>query len=460
MVDLVVPTAPALVTIPGVELCAVGTWNASTGTTTFTREDLAECVGALDCPGVRNPVLKLGHDEADGAGLRWDGEPTVGWIANMRISNDDAKVIGDYTGMPGWLAGILPSAYPDRSIEMYRPFVCQIGHTHPAVITAVALLGVSHPAVGVLQSLQDVAALYEVQTASAVRAVALRHGEVAYLTTTSGNTPSGRRALTPTEAASGMDPDAIHAIWQSALDKLLAAWDTIVQAWRDALAALIAAAVGAGDTAALAALQVDTAEAESLLTDTMVTVAGLAAAQMAAEAASQGVTVDLPEVDEAQLADVAVTVVRLLASSTSAAAGREALRQAVPGATGEDVAAAVTAYLEGLSDQWLKDQLGGALSTAQASGRFGVLDVAPDAVYAASEVLDQGTCRPCLDEDGHIFDSLEAAKAAYANGGFIDCQGGLRCRGIITALWNHTSAAAPGWRSVRVGADRAVFLRA
>jgi hypothetical protein len=47
----------ALRTLHGIELAAVGTWNASTGTTTFTDEDFTNAIAALQCPGVRNPVI-------------------------------------------------------------------------------------------------------------------------------------------------------------------------------------------------------------------------------------------------------------------------------------------------------------------------------------------------------------------------------------------------------------------
>lgn len=433
MADLVVPAAPALATVPDVELCAVGTWNASTGTTTFTREDLAACIGALDCPGVRNPVLKLGHDEDDGAGLRWDGEPTVGWIANMRLADNDAKIVGDYTGMPGWLASVLPSAYPDRSIEMYRPFKCQIGHSHPAVITAVALLGVSHPAVGVLQSLQDVAALYEVQAVPTVEAVAVRHGDVVYLTAA---------PIAPAKAAaSGMDADAVQTAWQDALDGVLEAWPDIADDWREQLADQIEAAIDAGDLAALAAMTIDSSAAAAILAAAMLALAGTSAEQMAAEAAAQGVTVEPPPVDEDQLTAVAATVALLLAAGLAGAAAAAALRLAVPGATGTAVAAAVVAILAALSLRAVRDQVGGALSSAQAAGRFAVLHVAPDAQYVADEVLDHATCASCRAIDGTTFEDLAAAEAAYGNGPYVLCLGGVRCRGQITAVWPASAAA-------------------
>lgn len=157
MADIDVPRPAPLVTIPGVELAQAGTWRLSSGEATITREDLAAAVAALDCPAVRNPVLKLGHVDS-----RFDGEPAVGWVSGMRLADDGNTVAGDYRGMPAWLGEVLPSAYPDRSIEATREFRCQIGHTHQLVITAVALLGVTAPGIGTLDSLQDIAALYDV----------------------------------------------------------------------------------------------------------------------------------------------------------------------------------------------------------------------------------------------------------------------------------------------------------
>ncbi|MFI7125987.1 phage protease [Nonomuraea sp. NPDC050153] len=164
MDDLAVPAAPPLATVHGVELVQAGQWDISSGRVTFTRDDLASAVAALDCPAVRRPVLKLGHAEPDPDehGMRWDGEPAVGWISDMHLADSGNTIVGDYTGMPGWLGDVLPSAYPDRSIEGYFDWRCQLGHTHPFVITAVALLGVVPPGVGTLKSLQDVAALYQV----------------------------------------------------------------------------------------------------------------------------------------------------------------------------------------------------------------------------------------------------------------------------------------------------------
>jgi hypothetical protein len=156
-VTITVPQAPALATKRDVELVQAGQWDLSTGRVTFTPGDLASAVAALDCPAIRRPILKLGHVDP-----RFDGEPAVGWIDNAALADSGNTIVGDYVGMPAWLGDIIASAYPDRSVEGCFDFKCQLGHTHPFVLTAVALLGVSAPGVGTLGSLQDVAALYGV----------------------------------------------------------------------------------------------------------------------------------------------------------------------------------------------------------------------------------------------------------------------------------------------------------
>jgi 2'-5' RNA ligase len=170
MADVTVPAPPPLVDIYGVELIHTGAWPAGGipdgGLWNATLDDLHQAVAALDCPSVRRPIIKIGHTDP-----RFDGEPAVGFIDALRVENDQV-LVGDYRGLPAWLAAknesgssVLASAWPDRSIEGQYGYRCQIGHVHPFVLTAVALLGVAPPAVGVLESLQDVAQLFGVQAA-------------------------------------------------------------------------------------------------------------------------------------------------------------------------------------------------------------------------------------------------------------------------------------------------------
>jgi hypothetical protein len=138
-----VPSAPPLATIRAVPLMHAGQWNASSGIHEFSTEDLAAAVAALDCPAVRRPALKFGHDGKHGVGL-----PALGSVDNLALDDDGRSV--------------LSSAYPDRSVEGEWDYVCQIGHLHPFVVHAVALLGEERPAIGTLPSLTGLAELYGV----------------------------------------------------------------------------------------------------------------------------------------------------------------------------------------------------------------------------------------------------------------------------------------------------------
>jgi DNA topoisomerase IB len=179
-----------------VELASEGVWACSTGVWDAKREDFVAAVEALECPAIRRPVLKIGH--TDDRFTPGDGEPAIGWIDNMRV--DGAKLIGDYVGVPGWINEIMASAWPDRSIEGRYNHRCQLGHTHPFVLTGVSLLGVTPPGVGTLKSLQDVADLFGVAACA---------------------DDSGETIVVAMVSAAG-NPDALHDYWTKG--KGLAKW--------------------------------------------------------------------------------------------------------------------------------------------------------------------------------------------------------------------------------------------
>lgn len=154
-------SGPKLARRDGVELIHAGAWNISSGTWDASAADLAHAVAALDCPAIRPPVLKLGHVDP-----RFDGQPAVGRVENLRLTDQGRTLVGDYVGHPMWLDQVMASAYPDRSVEGAYGFKCQIGHTHPFVLSAVALLGVTAPGVGTLGRLEDIAAMYGVEIAA------------------------------------------------------------------------------------------------------------------------------------------------------------------------------------------------------------------------------------------------------------------------------------------------------
>lgn len=183
------PAAPPMGRVANVELMHTGSWNLGSGPATFTVDDLAAAVGALDCPAVRRPILKLGHTPDPAP-----GQPAIGFIANMATAEDGRTLVGDYVGMPGWLVdegadgvSVLTASYPDRSVEGQWNFRCQIGHTHPFVITGVALLGDEQPGIGTIQSLQDLADLYDVAAAAGEEG----SGEPITITVRNGQTQGG-----------------------------------------------------------------------------------------------------------------------------------------------------------------------------------------------------------------------------------------------------------------------------
>lgn len=145
-----------LATIPRVELGSVGTWNISNIEGWHpTAEDFAAAVVALDCPAVRRPVLKFGHSDGP-------GDPAIGVIDKLAVTDDGQTLVGDFVGVPSWMAAsdsegrsVIASAYPDRSGEWQHNYTCQLGHTHPFVLHSMALLGVVRPGIGTLQSLYD-----------------------------------------------------------------------------------------------------------------------------------------------------------------------------------------------------------------------------------------------------------------------------------------------------------------
>lgn len=156
------------VTLPEIEIARVGMkWPAASGSVTLTLQHLADAVTAAnDDPFVLAPRLKLGHldsrfneDEitwdpfAYHGQLREDGSPAYGKVANLRLTNDGAVLVGDYVEVPNWLANAAPSAYPSRSQEADWDVVTPGGKRYSMVVTAVAMLGDRLPAIATLEDL-------------------------------------------------------------------------------------------------------------------------------------------------------------------------------------------------------------------------------------------------------------------------------------------------------------------
>lgn len=158
---------PLLTTVQDVPVVRTGIeYPLASGPTTFTAEDLAEAVAAQDDPAVPQPRIWLGHpDDERIHGVRLpgqasaigSGEPAIGKVTNMRLVEDGNTIEGDLEGVPVWVANIMASAFPSRSIEGRFNVVTPTGNNWRLVITGLALLGISFPGIS---TLEDIAAMF------------------------------------------------------------------------------------------------------------------------------------------------------------------------------------------------------------------------------------------------------------------------------------------------------------
>jgi hypothetical protein len=162
-IEAVEAQKPKLTTVKDIEIVKTGIeYPLHSGPTTFTKEDLADAVASQQDPAIPTPRIWIGHpDDPRIHGQRGlgtpSGEPSVGKVTNMRLDQDGHTITGDLTGVPVWLANILGSAYPARSIEGRFNFKTPTGKKWRLVISGLALLGVVWPGVG---TLEDIASLY------------------------------------------------------------------------------------------------------------------------------------------------------------------------------------------------------------------------------------------------------------------------------------------------------------
>jgi HK97 family phage portal protein len=260
------------------------------------------------------------------------------------------------------------------------------------------------------------------------------------------------RAPGPRNAA--VDPlEQMQQDHETALTVLLTDFAPIDDAWIDQLGTQIEQAISDDDTAALAELTLDSSRAADTVRTALAAAAQQAADRMADEARKQGVQVTAPQVDESlsarlrpgqiinfgdELTSIATAVASLIASGLASTAAQEAVRRFVPGVSGSDVANAVKNTLRKIKGVFKRDQLGGAIHRAQNTGRIATLEAAPTARWVASEKNDTNTCDPCRAIDGTNFTSLADVTAAYGAGPYHACEGGIRCRGTVTAFWDTT----------------------
>lgn len=192
-----------LVDVEDVEVVQTGIEYAlASGPRTFTVDDLADAVAAQDDPAVKTPRIKLGHVQA--LGIEDDGAPAVGTVTDMKLEQGGHLITGTLRQIPEWLATVLPSAYPARSIEGANEVQTVTGNYWQLVITDLALLGVVWPGV---TTLEDIQGLY------------------------SKDGPEGVKVLTTKEEVAAMSVAAAAAVTaQVDVDNVMREWNNVRRA--------------------------------------------------------------------------------------------------------------------------------------------------------------------------------------------------------------------------------------
>jgi len=258
------------------------------------------------------------------------------------------------------------------------------------------------------------------------------------------------RQMTTREVAAGFNPAQRQQEWLTARETLVLSYRPIVAAQRAALVDAAVQAVAAGQTGKLGGLAVATGDGQAVILAAMQQVATLGALGVVMEAAHQGVTIDPDRVkiDAGRLGRVASARAQLIGARLSALAGTRVLQRVAaaapplgpgpktPAEQAADAGDDLAGWLALLSENPVVDQLGAALTAGQNMGRAAAfLAGPPSAVYMSSEIEDDNTCIPCSDIDGTEFPTLADAEASYPNGGYLLCEGGMRCRGAVYGMW-------------------------
>jgi hypothetical protein len=246
-----------------------------------------------------------------------------------------------------------------------------------------------------------------------------------------------RRQLYDHEIAAAVDYNAIDVAYQSALD-LLVQEVRALQGYQ--IAELHDAIIDAdGDLTALSELAAEPQHSEVIMSR-LRQVADLAAQQHVEEARRQGETISRPDTERLQAAfrNRAEAIDNILTSNLSTSASRISTRLSGGSLSAVEVADHVRDDLSGRSDAYLRDILGGGVQKAINDGRGLVMrETQPKYIYA-SELLDNNTCAACAGIDGTQYENVDDAERDYPGGGFTDCAGGERCRGMLIAVYGET----------------------
>ncbi len=247
-------------------------------------------------------------------------------------------------------------------------------------------------------------------------------------------TPSNAQKLPDEEHP---DLERVQTEWQNAVDHVLGQWDDITAAQKQQILDQVERIVSSGQNTDLLTMAVNTTAATALILQAMSALGSSAASHVVDEAADQDVEITPvpPRADD--LSGIAAVVAGQLGMGLVLSAIREALRRWNPAARPEDVVKDVKAQLDGLTNAQPKALIGSALTQAQRQGRMNTLRAAPTAAWYASEQLDKNTCGPCSRVNGKWLGNsiIDNVNRLYPTGGYVDCEGRDRCRGMVVGVW-------------------------
>jgi hypothetical protein len=231
---------------------------------------------------------------------------------------------------------------------------------------------------------------------------------------------------------------------EAAMDNLLTQatgrYSTVREQQIDELLGKIEQCLAEDDIEALPDLTVDDDESMVLIAAAMTAIAVAASGFLVAEAHRQGVTIESGKPNDTLITERSTFDANLLSKQLVMSGTSETMRLRGPSTSGapvittERLLSEVRAHLTDLSTRSFEDRVGGSMWCSANDTRFSMLERAPVGKYVATEVLDANTCDPCREVDGRVM-TLDEARELYPGGGYFDCDGGVRCRGTIIAVW-------------------------
>jgi len=244
--------------------------------------------------------------------------------------------------------------------------------------------------------------------------------------------PTNAQALPDNEHP---DLSGVQESWESHLAALIESWTAITQAQKNDLIEQLHRIVSSGTVHDLLTLEAASADGAAALQQAMISVGADAADHVVQEAAEQDTEINAVPPRREGLTSIALVTAGLLAAGVTFSCIREAQRVWNPADTADDVTRKVRATLDNLASP--KAMLGAALTQAQRQGRINTLLAAPTTAWYASEQLDRNTCGPCRKVNGKWLGNsiIDNVNRLYPTGGYIDCEGRDRCRGMVVGIW-------------------------